>query len=203
MQLRNLGKWVIAASSLAIVVCASSGASSASTPTGSTRVVIAKYGFSLSLPTGWQRVQLTKAGVSKMVQRMNKVDPALGRQLSTQSEQASFRRMKLYAIGPLQGSGLPNINVIVDSSQGVPSGAAFLSQGQPAMASELQAAGFKHVTTSIVHLPLGSAIQAQYSLPSSPLEETELFISHGSHIYIVNFTPSSVAAQIENTWHWQ
>ena len=203
MQLRNLGKWVIAASSSAIVVCASAGASSASTPTGSTRVVMAKYGFSLSLPTGWQQVQLTKAGVSKMVQRINKLDPTLAGQISTQSEQAAMRRMQLYAIGPLQGSTLSNINVIVDSSHGLPSGAAFLSQGKPAMASELQAQGFKHVTTSIVHLPLGSAIQAQISLPSSATTATELFISHGSRLYIVTFTPSSVATQIENTWHWQ
>jgi hypothetical protein len=146
---------------------------------------------------------LTKAGISKLVQRIDKKFPKVAAQISSPGQQAAFRRMKLYAVGPPQSSGLPNINVIVDSSQGLPSGAAFLSQGEPAMKSELQSAGLTNVTTSIVHLPLGSAIQARYSVPSSSVVASELFISHGSHIYIVAFTPSSVAAQIENTWRWQ
>ena len=62
---------------------------------------------------------------------------------------------------------------------------------------------FKKVTTSIVQLPLGSAVEGQYSLPSSSEAVTQLYISHGSRLYIVSFSPPSVAAEIENTWHWQ
>jgi hypothetical protein len=203
MRLRDFRQWAIALTGSAIVAVASAGASSASTPTSTTRVVEARYGFSLSLPAGWQQVQLTKAGVNKMVQRLEKLDPKMSGLVGSESEQATIRRLQLYAIGPPQGSTLPNINVLVQSPQDLPSGASFLSQAEPLMKSELQSAGFKQVTTSIVHLPLGSAVEGQYSLPSSLGAVTQLYISHRSRLYIVTFSSSSVAAQIENTWHWQ
>ena len=201
MRLRDLRQWAIALTGSAIVAVASTGVSSASTPT--TRVVEARYGFSLSLPAGWQQVQLTKAGVNKMVQRLEKLDPKMSALVGSQSEQATIRRLQLYAIGPPQGSTLPNINVLVQSPPDLPSGASFLSQAEPLMKSELQSAGFKQVMTSIVHLPLGSAVEGQYSVPGVSDVITQLYISHGSRLYIVTFSSASVAAQIENTWHWQ
>ncbi len=138
-----------------------------------------------------------------MAQRLDALDPTLRGQFSSQSEQATIRRLQLFAIGTPQGGTLPNLNVLVQSPQGLPSGAAFLSQAEPLMKNDLQSQGFKQVTTSIVHLPMGSAVEAQYSLPSSPLEGTQLYISHGSRLYIVSISPPSVAAEIENTWHWQ
>jgi hypothetical protein len=203
LRLPDLRQWTIALTGSAIVAVASAGASSASTPTSTTRVVEARYGFSLSLPAGWQQVQLTKAGVNKMVQRLEKLDPKMSALVGSQSEQATIRRLQLYAIGPPQGSTLPNINVLVQSPQDLPSGASFLSQAEPLMKSELQSAGFKQVTTSIVHLPLGSAVEGQYSVPGVSDAITQLYISHRSRLYIVTFSSASVAAQIENTWHWQ
>ncbi len=202
MRIRDMKQWAIALACAAIVFCASVGPSSASAPTG-TRVVVAKYGFSVTVPTGWERVQLTKDGVGKLVKRMDKVDPSQASLLSSQSAQATIRKMQLYAIGPLQGGMIPNMNVLVQSPQGLPSGTSFLTQVKQLMTGTLHNAGFTNVTTSIVHLPLGSAVQGNYTTPSSSVTITQLYISHKSHFYIVTFTPSSVAAQIENTWHWQ
>jgi len=111
--------------------------------------------------------------------------------------------MQLFAIGTPEGGTLPNLNVLVQPPQGLPSGAAFLSQAKPLLKSSLQSAGFKQVTISIVHLPLGAAVEGRYSLPSSSVAVTQLYISHGSRLYIVTISPTSVAAEIENSWHWQ
>jgi hypothetical protein len=203
MRLRHLKRWVIALTSSAIVVCASIGTSSASTPTGTTKVVMSKYGFSVSLPAGWQQVKLTTAGINKMAHALNKLDPTLGSQFSSQQEQATIRKLQLFAIGAPQGGTLPNLNVLVQTPQGLPSGQSFLSQAQPLMKNGLESEGFKDVTTSIVHLPLGSAVEGTYSLPSSSETVTQLYISHKSRLYIVTFSPASVGAEIENTWHWQ
>jgi hypothetical protein len=200
MRLRYVRRWAALTCS-ATVGAASVGVSSASTSTG-TRVVVAKYGFAVTLPAGWQKVQLTKSGISKLVKRMHKVAPVQGF-LSSRAAQETVRRMQLYAIGPLQGGMVPNMNVLVQSPPGLPRGASFLSQVKQLMTGTLHNAGFTNVTTTVVHLPFGSAVQGQYTAPSSSVVLTQLYISHRSHFYIVTFTPSSVATQIENTWRWQ
>jgi hypothetical protein len=201
MRLRDPRQWAIALACATIVTCVSAGPSSASTP--SQRIVLAKYGFSLSLPAGWQRTQLTKAGVTKLVQRLDKLDPKQANLLSSASAQATIRRLQFYAIGPPDEGLIPNMNVIVQSPAGLPSGTSFVSQIKPVMAQALAKDGYAHVTFSTVHLPLGAALQAQYTAPTTSVLLTQLYISHKGHLYIATFTPSSVAAQIENTWRWQ
>jgi hypothetical protein len=165
--------------------------------------VLPKYGFSVTLPSGWQQVRLTKAGINKIIGYLNKVDPKLVSLISSPSSQATIRKLQLYAIGPPEGNTLPNINVLVQSPQGLPSGADFLSQAKPQMASLLQSQGFAHTSVSIVHLPrLGSAVEGQYSVPGTPTAVTQLYISHHSHLYIATFSSPAVAAQIESTWRW-
>lgn len=61
---------------------------------------------------------------------------------------------------------VPNMNVLVQTPQGLPKGASFLSQAKQLMTTILRSEGFKHVTTSVVDLPLGSAVEAQCTVPS-------------------------------------
>jgi hypothetical protein len=196
-------QWACALSAAAIAVSAGATTSSAAAPASPTKVVLAKYGFSLTLPPGWQQVHLTTAGIAKIVKYLSKADPKLVSLVASPAAQATIRKLQLYAIGPPGGGTLPNVNVLVQSPQGLPSGADFLSQAKPQMASLLQSQGFTHVSVSVAHLRLGSAVEGQYSVPGTPEGAiTQLYISHRSHLYIVTFSSPSVAAQIENTWHW-
>ena len=181
---------LIAASSSMILTFASPGSSSASSPPSTSRIVLAKYGFSVSLPPGWRRVTLTQSGINSIVRYVDQSNPALGSQMSSPSERAQLRKLQLFAVGPPEDNILPNLSVIVRSPQGLPSGPSFLSQAQPDMQSNLQSEGFTNATTTIVQLPLGGAVKGQYSPPSSPTTTfTQLWISHGlaplhSHILV-------------------
>jgi hypothetical protein len=201
MRFRNCRRWLLAICSSVIVAYASIGTSAASSPAGSTKLVLAKYGFSVSLPPGWQKVTLTRAGINKIAKNLHRVDPTFYQQFV--NNEASVRHLQLYAIGPPQGASLPNVNVLVQSPQGLPSGKAFLTQVQPVMKSDLQQAGVKNATFSVVHLPFGPAVQGVYTLPGTSTTVTQLYISHKGHLYIVSMSPPSVVAQIESSWHWQ
>jgi hypothetical protein len=203
MRLRDCWKWAFALSSSLLVAGAAQGtAASAASAGGTTKVVVTKYGFAVTLPAGWQRVTLTKAGIAKMAQRIDKVDPTLGSQVSSQSAQATIRRTSLYAIGTPEGGILPNMNVLVQSAAGLPSGSAFFSSGQSAIKSAMQQEGFSHVTTTVVHIPFGSVIEASYSVPNVSVAVTQLYALHKGQLYTITFSPASVGTQFENTWHW-
>jgi hypothetical protein len=175
-------------------------ASSASSAPGHT-VVLNKYGFSVRLPSGWRKVTLTQAGINKIAKIIRRADPTLGQYFI--SNEATIRRLQLYAIGQPQGASLPNMNVNVQSPQGLPSGKSFLTQVQPTLKSGLQQQGIKNVSVSVVNLPFGSAIQAVYAVPGTSTTVTQLYISHGGHLYIVSMSPPSVVTQLENGWHWK
>jgi hypothetical protein len=183
-----------------MLLCATPAISSASSSAGPT-VVLAKYGFSVTLPSGWQKVTLTQAGINKMAKYINKTDPTLGQQFV--NNEATVRRLQLYAVGPLQGASLPNLNVLVQSPQGLPSGKSFLTQGQPAIESELQQAGFQNVAISVVHPSFGSALQAVYTVPGLSTVITQAYISHKGRLYIVTMSPAAVVPEIESSWHWR
>ena len=195
--------WAVALCGAAMCVggmpVAWSSASAASSG-GGTKVVLTKYGFSVTLPSGWKKVTLTKAGIDRMAKYIDKADPSLG-QLFTQNE-ATARHLQLYAIGPLGGSSLPNMNVLVQSPQGLPSGNSFVSQAQGVMKGELQQEGFKNVAVTVAHLPFGTAVEGQYSLPGTGATVTQFYMSRKGHLYIVTVSPPSVVSQIVNTWHW-
>jgi hypothetical protein len=199
MRGRNWSKWALALASSIIVLSATPVASSASA-SGPT-VVLPKYGLSVTLPSGWQKVTLTQAGVDKIAKYLKSTSPTLYQQFV--NNESTVRHLQLYAIGPPEGASLPNLNILVESPQGLPSGESFLTQAQPVMKSELQQAGFKNVTISVVHLPLGPALQGVYTLPGSSVTLTQLYISHKGHLYIVSMSPASVVPQIESKWRWR
>jgi hypothetical protein len=179
---------------------ASASSASASSATGPT-VVLTKYDLSVTLPSGWQKVTLTQAGIDKIAKRLKGVSPTIYQQFV--SNEATVRHLQLYAIGPLEGASLPNLNILVQSPQGLPSGKSFLTQAQPVMRSALQQAGLKNVMISVVHAPFGSALQAVYALPGTSVTVTQLYISHQGHLFIVSMSPASVTPQIESNWHWR
>jgi hypothetical protein len=201
MLRRNWSKWAFALMSCVIALCATPMAASASASSKGPTVVLTKYGFSVMLPSGWQKVTLTQAGIDKIAKYLKGANPTFYQQFV--NNEATARHLQLYAIGPLEGASLPNLNVIVQSPQGLPSGKSFLTQVQPVMKSELQQAGLKNVTISVVHPPFGSALQAVYTLPSTSVTVTQLYMSHKGHLYIISMSPSSVVPQIESKWHWQ
>jgi hypothetical protein len=182
-----------------VVLCALPVASSASSAKGPT-VVLTKYGFSVTLPSGWQKVTPTQAGIDKMAKDLKRASPTFYQQFV--NNEATVRRLQLYAIGPVEGDLLPNLNVLVQSPQGLPSGKSFLTQAPPIMKSDLQQAGIKNVTISVVH-PFGPALQGVYTVPGTSAPVTQLYISHKGHLYIVSMSPPSVVPQIESNWHWR
>lgn len=200
MRRRHWRNWILALTSSVVVLCATPEVTSASSSTGPT-VVLPKYGFSVTLPSGWQKVTLTQGGIDKIAKYISKADPTLGQQFV--SNEATVRHLQLYAIGPPEGASLPNMNVLVQSPQGLPSGQSFLTQGQPVMKSELEQAGLKNVAITVVHLPFGSALQGVYSLPGTSAQVTQYYISHKGRLYIITMSPPSVVPQIESSWHWR
>jgi hypothetical protein len=200
MRRRRWRTWALALTGSVLALCAAPEVSSASSSTGPT-VVLPKYGFSVTLPSGWQKVTLTQAGINKIAKYVSKTDPALGHEFV--NNEATVRHLQLYAIGPPQGGSLPNLNVLVQSPQGLPSGKAFLTQGQPVLKSQLEQAGLKNVVISVVHLPFGSALEGTYTLPGISAPVTQYYVSHNGRLYIITMSPASVVPQIENSWHWR
>ena len=52
-------------------------------------------------------------------------DPTLANALSSEVTSGAAKGMKVFAVGPRAGSTVPNVNVIVTSSAGAPTGRAF------------------------------------------------------------------------------
>jgi hypothetical protein len=118
--------------------------------------------------------------------------------------------MKVFAIGPASAAVTPNVNLIVSSAAGAPSGNEFAPAASAEAKIELSQAGAGHLKTSIVHNPLGKTALVTYQLNLKGLTEygVQIYANHKSHIDILTVTTSSAAASqaaarlIANSWKW-
>ena len=185
------------------------GASSAAFSAG-TVVKEPQYGFSFALPAGWQEVPLDGSDVTALLNIATHNDPSLTKALGSEVSSAPSKGMKVFAIGPAAGSSAPNVNVIVVSSAGTPTGRSFAPAAIAEAKIEFAQLGVRHIKSSIVNNHLGRAAQVTYELTLNGIHEfgDQFYALHTSHVDIVTVTTGSVASSeadariVVNSWRW-
>jgi hypothetical protein len=183
------------------------------TSAGAARAVVVKepqYGFSFSLPASWKQVPLNGSDVSALLNQASHADPSLAHALTSEVAAGASKGMKVFAIGPVAGSSVPSVNVIVTSSAGAPTGSGFAQAAVAEAKIELTEVGATHITATVVNDHLGRAAQAAYELklPSGNEFGYQYYALHKSHIDIVTITSSSSASSLSNarvivgSWRW-
>jgi hypothetical protein len=186
------------------------GAASAGASSG---VVIGepRYGFSFTLPVGWTQVPLNGSDVTALLNSAAHDDPTLANALKGEVTSAASKGMKVFAIGPFAGSTVPNVNVIVESSAGAPTGRAFDQAAIAEAEIALTQVGASHIKTFIVKNRLGTSAEATYELDlkATGIEFGEQFyVQHKSNLVVVTVTSSSLASSQSNarlvvdSWRW-
>jgi hypothetical protein len=204
----TMRKTLMGASALvaAVLVLGETGAGASS----GTVVKEPQYGFSFNLPVNWKQVPLDGSDVTALLNSASHDDPSLANALGSEVTSGAAKGMKVFAVGPLAGSTVPNVNVIVTSSAGAPSGRAFAQAAIAEAKIEFTQIGATHLKTSIVNNRLGSSAEATYELDlkSSAQFGEQFYLRHGAHVDIVTITTSSHAATgsnaqfIMNSWRW-
>jgi hypothetical protein len=183
------------------------------TSAGAARAVVVKepqYGFSFSLPASWKQVPLNGSDVSALLNQASHADPSLAHALTSEVAAGASKGMKVFAIGPVAGSSVPSVNVIVTSSAGAPTGSGFAQAAVAEAKIELTVVGATHITATVVNDHLGRAYQSAYELklPSGNEFGYQYYALHKSHIDIVTITSSSSASSLSNarvivgSWRW-
>jgi hypothetical protein len=191
---------------MAVLVVGETGASASS----GTVVKESQYGFSFNLPANWKQVPLDGSDVTALLNSASHDDPTLANALGSEVTSGAAKGMKVFAIGPLTGSTVPNVNVIVTSSAGAPTGRAFAQAAIAEAKIEFTQIGASHLKTSIINNHLGSSAEATYelNLKSSTQFGEQFYLRHGANVEIVTITTSSHAATgsnakiILNSWQW-
>jgi hypothetical protein len=180
---------------------------------GASGVVIKEpqYGFSFSLPAGWKQVPLNGGDVTALLKAATHDDPSLSNALSSEVASAASKGIKIFAVGPVSGSVASNVNVIVSSAAGAPTGRAFAQAAEAQAKIELTQVGATNLKTSIVNNALGTAGQVTYQLHlknAGPEFGEQVYVQHKSSVEIVTVTTASKASSqataqvIGNSWRW-
>ena len=129
-------------------------------------------------------------------------------------QQAATQGSKIVAVGPVSGSALPNLNIVVTSVVGAPTQRNFPQVAKPLVKRNLSAVGAKNARVAVVLSRLGYTVEGTYSLPNksstSPhLGGYQIYALHGDKIYIVTITSSgassvrSIANVVKGSWQWK
>jgi len=170
------------------------------------------YGFSFTLPANWKPVPLDGSDVTALLNAATHDDPTLANALSGEVSAAASKGMKVFAVGPFSGTTVANMNIIVTSSAGAPTGSTFASAAVAEAKIGLAELGAHHAKTSTVHNKLGTVAQATYELTlkgTPPQFGIQFYALHKSHIDIISVTTSSLSGSqaaarvIVNSWRWQ
>jgi hypothetical protein len=170
------------------------------------------YGFSFALPASWKLVPLNGSDVTNLLNTATHDDPSLANGLSSQVKAGASKGMKVFAIGPLVGSTIPNVNVIVASSAGGPTGRAFAQSSATQAKIEMAELGVQQIKTSVVQTRLGAVAEAAYTLNlknTAPQFGVQLYLEHASRIDIVTVTTSNAENTQSNlltvisSWRWK
>ena len=170
-----------------------------------------QYGFSFTLPFNWKLVPLNGSDVTALLNAATHDDPALTSALNGEITSATSKGIKVFAIGPVVGSTVPNVNVIVTSSAGGPTGSAFAQAAVAEAKIEYTELGASHIKTSVVRNRLGISGQATYELNLKnvgPQFGAQYYVQHKSYVEIVTVTTSNLASSqsdarlIVGSWRW-
>ena len=168
-------------------------------------------GFAFALPSNWKIVPLDGGDITSLLNAATHDDPALTNALSGEVTAAASKKMKLFAIGPVDGLAVPNVNVIVTPSGGAPTGFAFSSAAVAEAKIELTESSASHIRTRVLKNRLGSTAEATYQLdlPNASTQYGEQFYAiHKTRIYIVTVTtPNGLSTElvghsITASWSW-
>jgi hypothetical protein len=171
-----------------------------------------QYGFTFALPANWKQVPLDGSDITNLLNTATHDDPSLANGLSAEVTAGASKGMKVFAIGPVIGSSVPNVNVIVASSAGEPTGHAFAQSSVTDAKIEFAEIGAQQVKASIVHTRLGVAAEVTYILNiknAAPQFGAQLYLQHNSHIDIVTATTPKAANSRSNlqfvigSWEWK
>jgi hypothetical protein len=174
-------------------------------------VKIPQYGFSFRLPNGWKSVPLNGGDVKSLLNAATHDDPSLSNALDSQVVSETSKGMKAFGIGPISNGAAPDVDVIVISAAGSPSGREFASAGVTEAKIEYAQIGAVHYKASVVNDRLGEAATGTYQLKGKSLGiqyGAQYFVRHKSHIYVVTVTTPSAAstqsdaATIVDSWKW-
>ena len=207
---RNHGSLSLGASSALLTFLLVVGASGAAAASTGTVVQEPQYGFSFALPAGWQQVPLNGSDVTALLNIATHNDPSLTKALGSEVSSAPAKGMKVFAIGPATGSSAPNVNVIVASSAGAPTGKNFAPAAIAEAKIEFTQVGASHIKSSIANNRLGRAAQVTYELNLNGLHEfgDQFYTQHNSHVEIITVTTGSSASSaadgriVVNSWRW-
>jgi hypothetical protein len=200
----------IGASSVLVAVLLLMGETVAGAASG---VVISEhqYGFSFTMPPNWKQVPLNGSDVTALLNAATHDDPSLANALDSEVTSAASKGMKVFAIGPVLWSAVPNLNVIVSSAAGAPTGREFAQEAAAEAKIELTQVNASHVQTSIVTNRLGTTAKATYQLAvkgSSTEFGEQFYVQHKNYVDIVTLTTTSstttrsIAQRIVNSWRW-
>jgi len=171
-----------------------------------------QYGFSFALPANWKQVPLDGSDITDLLNTATHDDPTLANGLSTEVKAGAAKGMKVFAIGPIVGSSVPNVNVIVASSAGEPTGHAFAQSSVTEAKIEFAEIGAQQIKASIVHTRLGLVAEVTYMLNiknSAPLFGSQLYLLHTSHVDIVTATTPKASESrsdlqlVIESWQWK
>jgi hypothetical protein len=193
---------------MSLVVALTTSALSASAASGN-RATNAQYGYTFVLPKGWNEVSLSSSDVGALLGGAAKLNAGLKQALTSQVQSAAAKGLKTFAVRASQESGgfFANINV------GVFAGTASNADLGLQVKIQLTSAGAKSVTTKTVHFPLGSAIEATYTLALTSSGQTvygtQVYAGHGGSTYIVTFSAvnksleTRAATTVMPTWRFK
>jgi hypothetical protein len=171
-----------------------------------------QYGFTFALPANWRQVPLDGSDITNLLNTATHDDPSLANGLSAEVTAGASKGMKVFAIGPVMGSSVPNVNVIVASSAGEPTGRQFAESSVTDAKIEFAEIGAQQIKASVVHTRLGVAAEVTYVLNiknAAQQSGTQLYLQHNSHIDIVTATSPNAANSQSNmqlvikSWRWK
>jgi hypothetical protein len=201
--------WGVSALALVgpVVMVATPGSSSAASRPS---VKEPKYDFSMSLPAKWTTIPLDGSDITSLLNSATHDDPTLSNALNSQVKAATKQGIKVFAVGPVSGTTVPNVSVADQSASGAPSGNAFPPAAAVEAKISLGEAGAKGIKTSTIHDRLGDVAQVVYSLPltTGTVDGVQLYAEHRSRIVIMTVTTSSPATAlsaahtIAGSWRW-
>jgi hypothetical protein len=193
-----------------LALALSVGSLVAALPAGATsqsRISVPKFGFSLILPDGWSQISLKSSNIGTVI-GSSKSYGNLKQLLTTQATEAASKGLKFFAVSApgAAGSFVPNINVGLFKS----------SSSLSALKGEVKAtwarAGAKNLTTKIVRLAPGSAVEGTYELvghsTTPTVWETQVYTPHKGEVYIATFSAGTQlavelnAASVMKTFHF-
>lgn len=169
-----------------------------------------QYGFSFNLPANWKQVPLDGSDVTALLNTATHDDPTLANALDSEVTSATSKGIKVFAIGPVVGSTVPNVNVVVTSATGAPTGRAFAQAAIAEAKIEFTQLGATHLKTSVVKNRLGTSAQAAYELNIKSAVEfgEQFYVQHGANVEVITVTTSnpkssrSNAQLIVDSWRW-